>query len=101
MTNQCTLTESEKHPLQEALEELRGDYDIRGYSGRGMYGKQCLSINVSQCDMNILQLGFDLATTDAFSGGGGDELPRMCWDNMGLGRVYYWPSVPYVEGEGE
>src|ERR1017187_7636243 len=63
--SQCTFTETGKHLLQEALEELRGDYDIRGYSGRGMYGKQCLSINVSQCDMNILQLGFDLATTDA------------------------------------
>jgi hypothetical protein len=24
----------------------------------------------------------------------------MCWDQMGLGMIYYWPDVPFI-GDGD
>lgn len=48
----------------------------RSYSGRGMYGRYCVSINLDQNE----------PVPDKLPGG-------YSWDSMGLGRVLYWPNV--------
>ena len=79
--------------LQECLEKL-ADYfgfDVRSYSGRGMYGKTCLAI-VGE-GINLISLGYALGEMDR------DidkyDLDNMRSDSMGLGMVYYWPNIEY------
>lgn len=79
--------------LQECLEKL-ADYfgfDVRSYSGRGMYGKTCLAI-VGE-GISLISLGYALGEMDC------DidkyDLDNMRSDSMGLGMVYYWPNIEY------
>jgi hypothetical protein len=90
------------HPLQKALQYISrdqdcGDFTVRSYSGRGMYGKECLAITGDLIDLVVL--GFIIA--DGYS----DEvdvsdLAGARKDSMGLGVVVYWPSIPF-EGDDE
>lgn len=73
--------------LQEGLEEL--SYETRSYSGRGMFGRECLATVVdSFADVFKLgiQLGFLLQNTDI-------DVP--CYDNMGRATIVYWPNIKY------
>lgn len=89
----------EKHSLQEALEELGGDYEVRGYSGRGMHGNECLAITTDRSigDLDIFQLGVEVGLMYADA----QYCGKMKQDSMGLGTVYYWPSVPYFDEDAE
>jgi hypothetical protein len=68
-------------------------YEYRdNYSGRGMFGKECAGIVT---DENVLQVV--LALSDYMHECGidcvKDELGRVCYDNMGLDVVIYFPSI--------
>ncbi len=95
---------------EEILIALKqSDCDLRSYSGRGMYGKQCLGIETD----NPLQLLIDMISflVDYLEAeheeeqSGIEDLrdvledhlrnPRM--DNMGRGYIVYWPDFPYDE----
>lgn len=96
----------EKSALQLALESLRETcdqvFDIRSYSGRGMYGKECLAITGDDIDM--FRFGLLLGSTTMNEADVDDlihEADNMKQDSMGLGTVYYWPRVPYVQGEND
>ena len=84
----------EKSKLQEALEELLAsgafNFSIHRYSGRGMFGRECLSIVGDIYGSDLVRLGFALAQTTALTSG---ELPRAQTDQMGRGIVVYWPGV--------
>lgn len=89
-----------KSRLQTILEghvENSGNGQVRSYSGRAMYGRECLGIDTSA------EIGELFADVLAFVEGEGDtsELQdafrEMRSDAMGRGTIYYWPSIPYVD----
>lgn len=100
------INENVKHPLQIALEDIGlncgVEFKIRSYSGRGMYGKECLAIDGD--DINLMQLGFIMGQqvaeerqylhTKVFVDE--SDMSGMRSDSMGLGMVYYWPHIAYV-----
>jgi hypothetical protein len=64
------------------VEKIReAGYEPRSYSGRGMFGKVCVGVDLDRNDR-----GEDLP-------GGASE------DSMGLGYIMYWPHVEWVETE--
>ena len=87
-----------KHPLQIALETISEteNFTVKSYSGRNMYGKECLAI--SGHDINLMALGAELGKELS------DNLIQNILlgvhsDQLGLGIVYYWPKIPYFENE--
>lgn len=102
----------EKRLMQDLIETA--GYETRSYSGRGMYGKSCLAVEVDK------QLGSFLADiihelkNCVQAEEDNEEVPNLpefeaaeeafrCMrsDSMGLGTVYYFPDVPYVSDEPE
>lgn len=85
--------------LQTLCNEIGGT--VRSYSGRGMYGRECVSICLPNGINNIFSLGLmigeDEELTPIFTG----SLTQK--DDMGLGCVIYWPHIqmdePIVEEE--
>jgi len=69
-----------KKIIEEISEEVGGEvrYD---YSGRGMFGRQCMGIVTGNP-----QLVIDLAKKHR-------KLKQYCQDNMGLEYIIYWPYV--------
>lgn len=84
--------------LRELIEERCEYEDVRSYSGRGMYGDECLGVVVEDAPTFILKLGFEIGQA---SGEGEDEdnpppkLPRrMEVDSMGRSsQIVYFPGV--------
>lgn len=75
----------------EALEDA--GYEPKSYSGRGMYGKKCVSVHgddVSEWDIarNLFNETHD---------GEFDNVPAPKQDQMGRGIVLYWPSYKWPE----
>lgn len=94
----------EKSALQEILEGLQSLYSfkIREYSGRGMYGRHCLSIVTDHHSVHSFELALQLGRAAADSGRFDeveDAISDTREDSMGLGTVIYWPSIPYVKGD--
>lgn len=87
-----------KYTLQLTLEEL--DYTTRSYSGRGMYGKECLGVELGALK-DVGELVADLIEAAADDPNCADDVARgvrrMSWDNLGLGIIVYFPSVPFVD----
>lgn len=73
-------------------------YTPRSYSGRGMYGKQCLAFSTDDSAItavaaivgNIRDEGERLEVVEAFEGARSDS--------MGLGTVIYFPRIAFEEG---
>lgn len=94
--------------LQSAISD--GFEDVRllkGYSGRGMYGKTCIGITGSngECravlaaaaaeaafDSQTVQLGSSREETNEYLRQMLELFMNYHSDNMGLGVVLYWPS---------
>ena len=71
-------TDEQVHALQEIADANEGS--LRSYSGRGMYGKECLGIDCENANSVI---------EDA--GAAGIKGART--DSMGLGAIVYWPKL--------
>jgi hypothetical protein len=91
----------ETSSLQTVLEAIaqNGDFTVRSYSGRCMYGKSCLAVTF---DGNIGALfAAILYEVDGDLGNMTQDLAHafenMAQDNMGLGTVVYFPRVEYVD----
>lgn len=108
--------------LQEIIESL--DYETRPYSGRAMYGKQCLGVRLDNDDKllelgaaiaeTVMQQAYDIAIEDSFEK---EEIihlenfqPRIDpeilkqiknakLDNLGKGYILYFPNVEYKDDE--
>lgn len=70
---------------------------LRSYSGRGMYGKECVGIDLEN-DAEIAGFFFALgqkcyASGDDLLASLGDGSEEMKSDSMGRGRIIYWPDV--------
>ena len=80
--------------LVEALEDLGYTDQIRTtYSGRGVYGKHCVGIELDSVQQ-LWDLSRDLAVK-------GEEVPAPRTDNLGLGIIAYWPGLEASEPEEE
>jgi hypothetical protein len=81
------------------LNDLLSDFDtrLRSYSGRGMYGKDCVGVDLEN-SAQIASVFFSLGERCQSSGddrlaslGDGDE--QIKTDSMGRGLIVYWPDV--------
>ncbi len=67
---------------------------LRSYSGRGMYGKQCLGFEYSDFSDAILFIGHAI---QAFPDEWELMFRRTSQDSMGLGAIMYWPDIQINE----
>lgn len=84
--------------VQDVAEYLPTGGELRvdtTYSGRGMYGDQCLSVIGDDDDL----MGF-WAELSAEYPEERATLGSPSKDNMGLGMVWYWPHVITRKGRG-
>ena len=84
-------TAEQSKALIDALTDL--GYEPRSYSGRGMYGKECVAVTGVSV-WNVAQGLFSEQFDEDFS-----ELPEPKQDALGLGNVLYWPSYPWPEDQ--
>lgn len=61
----------------------RVDGSVRKYSGRGMYGAECLAIVSEHDRTDVVMLAGELM------------LPIPVIDSMGRRFVYYWPALSW------
>ena len=82
-----TLTEVNR--FIELLQEA--GFDPTSYSGRGMYGKLCVSVQGDDVS------AWDVARALWFNNFDDEDLdiPEPRQDQLGLGIVLYWPSFPF------
>lgn len=90
------------------IEVLRAaDLRVRSYSGRGMFGKTCVAVEIEN---DIGELFSEVL--ESISNYSSDEqneaielcvknFRRMMTDSMGRGQIAYWPSVEYTEEHDE
>ena len=82
--------------LKNAIEN--SDYEARSYSGRGMYGRNCLGItceNPLSCILDILFNADSNTVEDVI-----ELLRKDCrQDNMGLDMIVYFPNIKWDEYE--
>lgn len=76
--------------LTEIIESA--GYEAESYSGRGMYGKQCVSFSAEVRDMSALA---DLVERAEDTDEAADILRGMTTDRLGLGTVFYWRRVAW------
>lgn len=87
------------------LQELAqiAELKVRSYSGRGMFGKECVGIsadNVGDTLADLLQAAKD-AEDDESVDVVIDALRDMRTDNLGRGVVVYFPSFEWKDEEDE
>ena len=92
-----------KSTLQSII-EFSG-FDTRSYSGRGMYGKECLGVSLGMSTGQFFAQVFDDVIRnnpseeekEAFS----EALKHFKTDSMGRGQIVYWENVEYASGDEE
>ena len=81
--------------LQSTIENA--GYETRSYSGRGMYGKQCLGIsseNVIETIVDILHWAFSEGDDDLYYALS-KAMQSAKTDSMGHGLIIYFPDHEY------
>jgi len=78
----------------EVLEDA--GYEPYAYSGRGMYGKKCVAINVER-GQSIWEIAIQVFKENEDIA---EQVGTPTEDDMGLGAVFYWPNLPY-EGKSD
>ena len=73
--------------LKELVEEE--GYNLRSYSGRGMYGATCVGVTVGSTANFLMKVAARLGEE------GLEALGEACTDNMGLDYIVYWPDTPW------
>lgn len=78
--------------LFDALDDASLSGEVTGpkaYSGRGMYGKQCIAVSLEYGgEWEVARALFKRLPNF-------DELPSPHTDSMGRGTVLYWPSMEW------
>lgn len=65
----------------------------QAYSGRDMYGKQCVGVVVNSQD-ELWDLAFDLGRAQ---GEDGPKIPPPRTDDLGRKTIVYWPAIAWPE----
>jgi hypothetical protein len=88
--------------LIEALEDA--GYEPRSYSGRGMYGRECVGVVTSGASF---RLGAEVAKSAAYLADDEEEAQAVlcdlaelsvATDAMGFDTIVYFPGVDWPEG---
>lgn len=85
---------------RDQLEELKSaldllDEDVRyDYSGRGMYGRECLGLVVDATDLVV-----GVALSQVFGDDAWDIARNACTDSMGRGAIVYFPGYTVEQGD--
>ena len=97
--------------VEQFLDAIEGaGYTPRSYSGRGMYGKVCVGVdlerNQSEADfvLDVMAYLLETATEDVHAGYLLEQVDLMRGsrgDSMGLGSIIYWPNLPWPEGRAD
>lgn len=96
------------HYLQTVIENA--GHDCRSYSGRGMYGKYCLGVvvsNIGEFFSNVADMLVQRACEDGENHGtvanevddAVSALRRMKTDSMGRDMIVYFPGITYDADE--
>ncbi len=94
---------AKKSNFQVALEDF--EYKVFNYSGRGMYGKQCLAVNLAGNEVMFLcadMLEYVVDNPEVVEFGAlefSDAIRSMKTDNLGMGSVIYFPEIEFVDDE--
>lgn len=92
--------------IKEIVEDA--GFDPQSYSGRGMYGRKCLSFNLDR-DENVLDAFLELSEAISLYVEDNQEIEfedvvsefkGAKTDSMGLGEVVYFPNIEW-ENDGE
>ena len=92
------------------------DIEVRSYSGRGMYGEECLGIVcdnplavqgefVGECIIQIIDNATDVidegeairTAIDLANDVKVKLINKVKMDSMGLQKIIYWENIPYIE----
>lgn len=77
------------------------DLKVRSYSGRGMYGRQCLGIDIGRMNShefvaNLVRMMVEEGTEETDRAL--DALQsKIETDSMGLGKIIYFPNVEWQQ----
>lgn len=88
-------------------------YEVRSYSGRGMYGKECLAVT-SEASGNVI-INVVLQIMDAINGPSSDayyesveaaknliqSLQNHREDSIGRSSIIYWPNIAWEDDQDE
>lgn len=92
--------------LIEAAKET--EFRVRNYSGRGMYGRNCLGVvgeSVGTIIADILKEATYLLGDEDDPMQAMRDLMDLCGeyrtDNMGLSMIVYWPDINFGEEDNE
>ena len=85
---QAELTREQLRILVDAADRCGLEFRT-GYSGRGMYGEQCIGVVGYLSDL----IAFVLLVAEREKDLAQDELTQLTWDSMGLSTIYYWPKL--------
>lgn len=88
----------EKTEISQLIyDQFCDSHNVRPYSGRGMMGRVCLGVTVTQPLMFMYELGRFCVSEEV------DLLDYTCvrQDNMGHDYIVYFPELPWLKLEGE
>ena len=86
-----TLTPDQIEDIQNLVSDIDGA-ELRSYSGRSMYGKQCLGIDMESMT-DAFRFALSVEDSDLIY-----KLSQPVFDNMGRGIIVYFPNVEAPEG---
>jgi hypothetical protein len=88
--------------LQEAIDRanIYDEVSLRSYSGRYMYGKECIGIDGDTNDLLKVVIRAAIIDNELFEDLNLDDISR---DSMGMGSIWYWTHIDVdgVEFEDE
>lgn len=74
------------------------DYEVQSYSGRGMYGKQCVGVSVPRGELLRACMKIALALTEMDERELADTISDEAMsDSLGLGSILYFPFNEWPE----
>jgi hypothetical protein len=86
-----------KSLLQKVLERTK--FTVQSYSGRGMLGKECLSVECSIKQLIDVLIIADLDNEARHELHG--VASAFTSDSLGRGQIIYWRNIPFVSSETE
>lgn len=81
-----------KHETLKEIIEAAG-YDTRSYSGRGMFGRECLAVSIDVSESEFFSDLIDVTDSSNIRIVS-DAMRNVRTDSLGRGTILYFPSVP-------
>lgn len=94
------MNATKKSPLQNLIE--LASYEARSYSGRAMYGKECIAVDLEGTSpfeffADLLRYAEEDSDRECLE----EALRSAKTDSMGRGQVVYFPDTEYFDEDQE